>query len=421
MNLGRYREFYQCDYDVAGVYGTMVPTPTSSKSREIVPDLGVGDFVVKLNHRVLLDGMLEICGCPPAKFRAICSAIDKLDKEEWDTVRAEMVDEKGLDPAVADRIREFVVLVGEPMELHKRIVDGGRFASHAPSMKALHDMRTLFGYLEALGALQHTPTSRSHGLDCYTGVIYEVVVTGMRRLGRRGRSGHDRLVGMFSPSGQEVPCVGVSIRINIFALMEDRARAGGCGASRAGAGASIGGVLPQRMRIANEMWKRRIAAEFLYEDGNVKLTKQMNHALESHIPFMIIFGDDELKAGRSRSRTSPSARVEIDIDTAADEPAPRRPGVAPSSRSARTSTPLADAAAPETAGARAQAEMRRVTLHMHEAHVHTLRCAARRHRLDGVAHNGHVLAPPGHARCIPRGRCGRRSRHALPGEAPRGR
>lgn len=43
---------------------------------------------VKLNHRRLLDAMLDIAGVPPQKFRPICSAIDKLDKEPWEAVRA---------------------------------------------------------------------------------------------------------------------------------------------------------------------------------------------------------------------------------------------------------------------------------------------------------------------------------------------
>ena len=54
---------------------------------------------------------------PPHQFRAICSAIDKLDKEPWNVVRAEMVVEKGLAGEVADKIGEFVVLRCEP-DLH---------------------------------------------------------------------------------------------------------------------------------------------------------------------------------------------------------------------------------------------------------------------------------------------------------------
>jgi len=41
---------------------------------------------------------MRVCGVPAAKFRPICSAIDKLDKEPWAAVRAEMVDQKGLSP-----------------------------------------------------------------------------------------------------------------------------------------------------------------------------------------------------------------------------------------------------------------------------------------------------------------------------------
>jgi histidyl-tRNA synthetase len=36
---------------------------------------------VKLNHRRLLDAIFDLCGVPEEKFRAICSAVDKLDKE----------------------------------------------------------------------------------------------------------------------------------------------------------------------------------------------------------------------------------------------------------------------------------------------------------------------------------------------------
>ena len=58
----------------------------------------------------LLDAVLDIAGVPAAKFRPICSAIDKLDKEPWEAVRAEMTQDKGLAGDVADTIGQFVVL-----------------------------------------------------------------------------------------------------------------------------------------------------------------------------------------------------------------------------------------------------------------------------------------------------------------------
>jgi hypothetical protein len=39
----------------------------------------IGDYEIKLNHRKLLDGMLDICGVPPEKFRTVCSTIDALN------------------------------------------------------------------------------------------------------------------------------------------------------------------------------------------------------------------------------------------------------------------------------------------------------------------------------------------------------
>lgn len=47
---------------------------------EILSSLNVGEYVIKLNHRLLLDGMFEACGVPADKFRTICSTVDKLDK-----------------------------------------------------------------------------------------------------------------------------------------------------------------------------------------------------------------------------------------------------------------------------------------------------------------------------------------------------
>lgn len=61
-----------------------------------------------MNHRKILDGIFEVCGVSSDKIRTISSAVDKLDKMAWADVKKEMTDEKGLDPAVADKIGEYV-------------------------------------------------------------------------------------------------------------------------------------------------------------------------------------------------------------------------------------------------------------------------------------------------------------------------
>ena len=69
------------DFDIAGEYDTMVPDSEALKViTEILDAVNVGNYVIKVNHRKLLDGIFAICGVPEDKFRAICSSVDKLDK-----------------------------------------------------------------------------------------------------------------------------------------------------------------------------------------------------------------------------------------------------------------------------------------------------------------------------------------------------
>lgn len=113
MNRGRMREFYQCDFDIAGVYDPMVPDAEALRvMSEILSGLDIGNFTIKVNHRKILDGMFEVCGVPAEKIRTISSAVDKLDKMSWSDVKKEMVEEKRLAEEVADRIGEYVKLKG---------------------------------------------------------------------------------------------------------------------------------------------------------------------------------------------------------------------------------------------------------------------------------------------------------------------
>ena len=273
---------------------------------EILDDLDLGQYEVKLNHRRLLDAMLDIAGVPPQKFRAICSAIDKLDKEPWEVVRQEMTEEKGLPGDVADKIEEFVVLRGSPTELLAKLNQPDHaFAKHKDSAAALEELGALFQYLKDMNALDNIvfDLSLARGLDYYTGVIYEAVLKGgnVGSIAAGGR--YDKLVGMFA--GKEVPAVGVSIGIErVFAIMESQMRA----AAAAAQGtiretetqvlvASVGsGMQRKRMAVASRLWAAGVKAEFGFK-SNPKMADQLGYALKAGIPFIVLFGEDELQAG----------------------------------------------------------------------------------------------------------------------------
>jgi len=110
---------------------------------EILESLDIGDYTMKLNHRLLLDGMFEACGVPADKFRTICSSVDKLDKSPWTDVRKEMIDEKGLDEATADQIGEYVRLNGGSDLVDKLLVDP-KLSKVPSAVKGLEAMKLLF-------------------------------------------------------------------------------------------------------------------------------------------------------------------------------------------------------------------------------------------------------------------------------------
>ena len=252
--------------------------------------------------------MLDICGVPEEKFRPICSAVDKLDKEPWSTVRAEMIDVKGLDPAVADRIGKYVNENSEirtmenSLDLHAKLMatEWTGFNTHPQAKKAMDELKTLFEYLDACGVLGNVSfdLSLARGLDYYTGLIYEAVITekGERVGSIAARGRYDNLVGMFS--GQKTPCVGVSIGIErVFAIMERRARAKNSMGSKPVdvlVACTGGSFIKERMKVCSSLWKVGVSAQFVYKT-EVPFRRQLQLALEKGIPYMVVLGEDEVE------------------------------------------------------------------------------------------------------------------------------
>jgi histidyl-tRNA synthetase len=87
-------------------------------------------------------------------------------------------------------------------------------------------MELLFDYLENLGCIDSVlfDFSLARGLDYYTGLIYEAVLTDTDKVGSIAGGGrYDGLVGMFST--KSIPAVGVSIGIErIFSILEAKAK-----------------------------------------------------------------------------------------------------------------------------------------------------------------------------------------------------
>ncbi|XP_026847064.1 histidine--tRNA ligase, cytoplasmic isoform X1 [Drosophila persimilis] len=328
MTRGRYREFYQCDFDIAGTYDPMLADAECVKIvAEILDTLEIGDYVIKLNHRQLLDGMFEACGVPAENFRAICSAVDKLDKSPWADVRKEMVTEKGLDEATAEMIGEYVRLSGGT-ELVEQLLADPKLKAVTNAVKGLEGMQLLLKYCSIFGLDKRVSfdLSLARGLDYYTGVIYEGVLKAepssrppakspqqngetaeQATVGSVAGGGrYDNLVGMFDTRGKAVPCVGVSIGVErIFAVLEARFAASKVKLRTNDVEAYVAsahkGLHEQRLRVLNQLWDAGIKAEHSYK-LNPKLLVQLQHCEEHQIPLVVVLGDAELAQGLVKLR-----------------------------------------------------------------------------------------------------------------------
>lgn len=335
MTRGRYREFYQCDFDIAGQYDAMIPDAECLKIvHEILSELELGDFRIKVNDRRILDGMFAVCGVPDDKFRTICSTVDKLDKMPWEDVRKEMVNEKGLSEEAADQIGEYVSLHGG-MDLAERLLQDPKMSQSKQACAGLSDIKLLFSYLQLFKVTDKVvfDLSLARGLDYYTGVIYEAVLTqgsvapssndtqngtedsvSVGSVAGGGR--YDGLVGMFDPKGRKVPCVGVSIGIErIFSIMEQKAEASAEKIRTTEVQVMVASaqknLLEERLRLITELWNAGIKAEVMYKK-NPKLLSQLQLCEETGIPLVAILGEQELKDGVVKLRVV-ATREEVDI------------------------------------------------------------------------------------------------------------
>ncbi|KAM6056408.1 histidine--tRNA ligase, cytoplasmic-like [Chlamydotis macqueenii] len=324
---GRYREFYQCDFDIAGRFDPMIPDAECLKIvHEILSALQLGDFLIKVNDRRVLNGVFAVCGVPESKFLTVCSTVDKLDKMPWEEVRSEMVGEKGLSPEAADRIGEYVQLHGG-LDLIERLLQDPKLSQNKLAKEGLGDMKLLFEYLTLFGITGKISfdLSLARGLDYYTGVIFEAVLLQQENdhveesvsVGSVAGGGrYDGLVGMFDPKGRKVPCVGVSIGIErIFSILEQRAKAAGEKVRATETEVLVATpqkhLLTARLKLISELWDAGIKAEMLYKK-DPKLLKQLQYCEDTGIPLAAIVGEQELTDGVVKLRDV-ATREEVDI------------------------------------------------------------------------------------------------------------
>uniref|UniRef100_A0A0K0E1K2 histidine--tRNA ligase n=1 Tax=Strongyloides stercoralis TaxID=6248 RepID=A0A0K0E1K2_STRER len=347
MTKGRYREFYQCDFDIAGQYDSMIPESECIKIiDDVLAKLDIGSYEIRINHRLLLEGIFEICGAPSSEFKNVCSSIDKLDKQPWDEVKEELVKVKFINEDVVNKLEKYVRLREQNPSLSRLELlewfENDEVASKNEKIKtAIDEMKLMFEYSECFGVSDSAvfEPSLARGLDYYTGLIYEAIIfessyfvkseecdeeESNARIGSVAAGGrYDELVGMFLQSASNdkkiknnVPCVGVSFGIErLFTLMEMKYKSTGApmrtNETEVFVATAQKGLLKERMNLCKELWGSDIKAEMVYKK-NPKLLTQLQYCEEKAIPYALIVGQREIEEGVVKIRNVVS-REETDV------------------------------------------------------------------------------------------------------------
>ena len=288
---GRFREFYQCDVDAIGSRSVVVEVELCAAVADVLQRLGFADFVLRLNHRALLAGLLEVSGVPVPAHGAALVALDKLDKVGPDGVRREL-EARGIPADGAARLLE---LFAAPPALEQA---GAVLTAHPAGSAAVADLRRIVELGAATSAGPHLrfDPSLARGLSYYTGAIMEIAVPDLAgSLGGGGR--YDGLIGMFL--GEDVPACGFSLGLErILVVMTER---GMFPAHVAAAPADILVTLfdepgtADTLRLARDLRAAGLRVEVYPEPD--RLGKQFKYAAASGIGRVAVFGGDERARG----------------------------------------------------------------------------------------------------------------------------
>jgi histidyl-tRNA synthetase len=325
---GRFRQFTQFDADTVGTDNVAADAEICMLAADTLERLGVarGQYVLKVNNRKVLDGVLASIGLDgdenAARRLIVLRAIDKFDKfgeagvalllgngrkdESGDFTKG-----AGLDSGQTAKVLGLLTCgfaeTGTATVANLRKL----FADTPSAMTGLDELETIAALCEAAGYGNdriRIDSSVVRGLEYYTGPVFEAELTfevkdedgNTVRFGSVGGGGrYDGLVERFT--GTKVPATGFSIGVSrLAAALSLLASGRNSGDGRLADGPVVvlvmdKGELPRYQRMAQTLRQAGIRAEMYL--GTAGMKAQMKYADRRAAPCVVIQGSQERDAG----------------------------------------------------------------------------------------------------------------------------
>jgi histidyl-tRNA synthetase len=318
---GRYREFVQCDADTVGSARPEADAEIIAMAVEGYAAAGLprGGYVLKINNRKLLNGLLTAAGVETEGQKlAALRAVDKLDRLGLEGVKlllgAGRKDESGAFTRGAelqsDAIDSVLAFVSAGQGARAATLDrlANVIGGSAEGDEGREELSRIGAGLAAFGVGEDQALfdpSVVRGLEYYTGAVFEAELLGEAtdeageavKFGSIGGGGrYDDLVARFT--GERVPATGFSFGVS-------RLAAALAASGRAELAEMRGPVVviafdQARMAdyfgVAAELRAAGLAAEVYL--GGSGMRAQMKYADRRLSPAAVIMGEDEIAAGQ---------------------------------------------------------------------------------------------------------------------------
>lgn len=291
---GRYREFWQCDADVAGSTSLLHETELSLIYAHVFQKLKV-PVSIQVNNRKILSALSALCGGEDMMM-SITIAIDKLDKIGMEKVKDELI-QRGLTMEQADTVEDFISISGSNEE--KLVQLEKLFDSIAIGKEGLAELKSLlssYGSIPGNDTSLNIDLSLARGLNYYTGTIFEVKARSVEMGSIGGGGRYDDLTGLFGVKG--IAGVGISFGVDrIYDVMEElnvfpESIQKGTDVLFFNTGErELMHILP----IAEKLRSSGVSAEIFHEAA--KFDKQFRYAEKKGIQKVIILGSKEIENG----------------------------------------------------------------------------------------------------------------------------
>lgn len=290
--LGRYREFWQANYELIGSSRPEADVEILSLVNDFFKGVGLKNYVVKINHIGILRGVFSQEGVPEDGQNAIMQA---LDKKNWEGAMS-LAKDFGVSSTCLNTLKCLIeTRSNNKEEFIRSVLDAIKVYPEA--IKALENLKEILELSEKAGLnLQLCfEAGFARGLEYYTGVIFEAYVPELD-IAICGGGRYDKLIEFFG--GSSTPAVGVAFGVDRVMLAMDRQGVSppSVRRDRALVIPLSGELLAEAVRVAGMLRENGIPSEV--EVMGRSLSRALSDGSRRGITYAVIIGPREFSEGK---------------------------------------------------------------------------------------------------------------------------